>query len=359
MKLVLYTSGTTGNPKGVLHSHNTILSEVDAVIHYWGIDEHDIVLMPSPVTHITGYLYALEIAFVAGVKVVFMERWNAREAVELIARHGVTFSVGATPFLKELVDEVDRCKATLPSLRLFMSGGAPVPPELIRRANRTLGNGRAFRVYGSTEAPTVTLGIRSRSEAELGATTDGRIVNHEVRICDAHSGLPLADGEDGEICTRGPETMLGYTDWAQTAEAFDADGFFHTGDLGVRGHGDFLTVSGRKKDLIIRGGENISPKEIEDVLHQLPSIKEVAVVAMPHERMGETVCAYVIPQPGQRVDVPALAAWLERAGLARQKFPERVELVDELPRTASGKVQKNILRERIATQLKAELSQST
>ena len=359
VKLVLYTSGTTGNPKGVLHSHNTILSEVDAVIHYWGIDEHDIVLMPSPVTHITGYLYALEIAFVAGVKVVFMERWNAREAVELIARHGVTFSVGATPFLKELVDEVDRCKATLPSLRLFMSGGAPVPPELIRRANRTLGNGRAFRVYGSTEAPTVTLGIRSRSEAELGATTDGRIVNHEVRICDAHSGLPLADGEDGEICTRGPETMLGYTDWAQTAEAFDADGFFHTGDLGVRGHGDFLTVSGRKKDLIIRGGENISPKEIEDVLHQLPSIKEVAVVAMPHERMGETVCAYVIPQPGQRVDVPALAAWLERAGLARQKFPERVELVDELPRTASGKVQKNILRERIATQLKAELSQST
>jgi len=310
------------------------------------------------VTHITGYLYALEIAFAAGVKVVFMERWNAREAAELIVRHGVTFSVGATPFLKELTDEVDRCEAALPSLRLFISGGAPVPPELIRRANRSLGNCRAFRVYGSTEAPTITLGIRTRNEAELGAITDGRIVNHEVRICDAHSGAQLADGADGEICARGPELMLGYTEWKQTAEAFDADGFFHTGDLGARSHGDFLTVSGRKKDLIIRGGENISPKEIEDVLHQLPSVKEAAVVAMPHARMGETVCAYVIPQPGHTVDVPALATWLERAGLARQKFPERVEVVQELPRTASGKVQKNILRERIASQIEAERSPS-
>ena len=138
VKLVLYTSGTTGSPKGVLHSHNTIMSEIDAVIDYWGIDDRDVVLMPSPVTHITGYLYALEIAFAAGVKVVFMERWNAAEAVDLIERHGVTFSVGATPFLKELVAEVERRGLTLPSLRLFMSGGAPVPPELIYRANAVL-----------------------------------------------------------------------------------------------------------------------------------------------------------------------------------------------------------------------------
>ena len=352
VKLVLYTSGTTGSPKGVLHSHNTIMSEIDAVIDYWGIQRDDIVLMPSPVTHITGYLYALEIAFAAGVQVVFTERWNAAEAVDLILRHGVTFSVGATPFLKELVDKVERRGIALPSLRLFMSGGAPVPPELIRRANRALANCRTFRVYGSTEAPTVTLGIRSQSEAELGATTDGRIVNHEVRICDPQTGRPLADGEDGEICTRGPEMLLGYTDWAQTLEAFDAEGFFHTGDLGVRSHSDFLTVSGRKKDLIIRGGENISPKEIEDVLHTHPAVKEAAVVAMPHERLGEGVCAYVIAQPGQSIDVPALALWLEKAGLARQKYPERVELVDDLPRTASGKVQKNLLRERIAEKLR-------
>ena len=353
IKLVLYTSGTTGNPKGVLHSHNTIMSEIDAVIDYWDIDRRDVVLMPSPVTHITGYLYALEIAFAAGVKVVFMERWNAAEAVDLIARHGVTFSVGATPFLKELVAEVEKRGLTLPSLRLFMSGGAPVPPELIYRANKVLSSCLAFRVYGSTEAPTVTLGIRSRGDADLGATTDGRIVNHDVRICDPATGEVLSGSADGEICTRGPEMMLGYTDWKQTLESFDVDGYFHTGDLGHRVNGDFITVSGRKKDLIIRGGENISPKEIEDVLHQHPAIKEVAIVAMPHERMGETVCAFVIAQPGHKVDLPALAACLEQAGLARQKFPERVELVDDLPRTASGKVQKNVLRDRVAAALRA------
>jgi acyl-CoA synthetase (AMP-forming)/AMP-acid ligase II len=141
--------------------------------------------------------------------------------------------------------------------------------------------------------------------------------------------------------------MLGYTDPAQTQESFDADGYFHTGDLGYFVDGDYLCISGRKKDLIIRGGENISPKEIEDVLHTHPSIKEVAVVAMPHTRLGEGVCAFVIPQPGCSIDVPAMAAFLEQAGLARQKFPERVELVEDLPRTASGKVQKNVLREMV------------
>ncbi len=350
VKLVLYTSGTTGNPKGVLHSHNTIMSEIDAVIAFWGITPEDVVLMPSPVTHITGYLYALEIAFAAGVKVVFMERWNASDAVDLIDRHGVTFSVGATPFLKELTEEAQRRSSALPTLRLFMSGGAPVPPEVIHRANRTFKNCLAFRVYGSSEAPTVTLGIRSRAEIELGATTDGRIANHEVRLCDAASGALVRSGE-GEICTRGPEMMLGYTSPEQTLEAFDADGYFHTGDLGYYVNDDYICVSGRKKDLIIRGGENISPKEIEDVLHTHPAIKEAAVVAMPHARLGEGVCAFIVAQAGGNIDVSSVAQFLERAGLARQKFPERIELVTDLPRTASGKVQKNVLRERIAAMI--------
>ena len=354
VKLVLYTSGTTGNPKGVLHSHNTIMSEIAAVIDFWGIHDRDVVLMPSPVTHITGYLYALEIAFAAGVKVVFMERWNVAEAVDLIARHEVSFSVGATPFLKELVAEVEERSLALPSLRRFMSGGAPVPPELIYRANKALPQCMSFRVYGSTEAPTVTLGIRSPAEADLGANTDGHIVNHEVRLCDPQTGAAIAGDGEGEICTRGPEMMLGYTDWQQTLESFDADGYFHTGDLGYYVNGDYLCVSGRKKDLIIRGGENLSPKEIEDVLHRHPAIQELAIVAMPHERLGEGVCACVIPRAGHCVDVGSLAAWLEQAGLARQKFPERVELMEDLPRTASGKVQKNVLRNFIAAKMKTE-----
>jgi acyl-CoA synthetase (AMP-forming)/AMP-acid ligase II len=168
-----------------------------------------------------------------------------------------------------------------------------------------------------------------------------------------HTGAAVKQGE-GEICSRGPELMLGYTAWDQTREAFDADGYFHTGDLGYYVAGDYLCVSGRRKDLIIRGGENLSPKEIEDALHRHPAIKEVAIVAMPHERLGEGVCAFVIPNPPQRVDVATLAGFLEEAGLARQKFPERVELVGDLPRTASGKVQKNVLRERIAAMIERE-----
>ncbi len=347
VKLVMYTSGTTGVAKGVLHSHNTIMAEIDAVRGFWDITNQDVVLMPSPVTHITGYLYALEIAFAAGVKVVFMEKWNAAQAAGLIQAHGVTFSVGATPFLKELTEELLARKATLPSMRLFMSGGAPVPPEVIRRANEVLPKGMAFRVYGSTEAPTVTLGIQSRAQRDLGACTDGRIVNHEVRLCDPVSGEVMPGGE-GEICTRGPEMMLGYTRWEDTLDAFDAEGYFHTGDLGYYLNGDYLCVSGRKKDLIIRGGENISPKEIEDALHTHPAILEAAVVAMPHQRLGEGVCAFVILKGSPSVNVAGLAQFLERAGLAKQKFPERVEVVKELPRTASGKVQKNILRETLA-----------
>jgi acyl-CoA synthetase (AMP-forming)/AMP-acid ligase II len=349
VKLVLYTSGTTGNPKGVLHSHNTIMSEIDAVIDFWRLTPDDVVLMPSPVTHITGYLYALETGFAAGIKVVLMERWNAADALTLIDAHGVTFSVGATPFLKELTHEAEQRPGSASSLRLFMSGGAPVPPEVIHRANRAFRNALTFRVYGSSEAPTVTLGIHSRAEAELGATTDGRIANHQVRLCNPATGEPVAQGE-GEICARGPELMLGYTKWEHTVEAFDAEGYFHTGDLGYLVDGEYLCVSGRKKDLIIRGGENISPKEIEDVLHTHGAIREAAVVAMPHARLGEGVCAFIIPQQGESLDVAAVASFLEQAGLARQKFPERVELVDDLPRTASGKVQKNLLRERIAAQ---------
>ncbi|MFN0314950.1 MAG: class I adenylate-forming enzyme family protein, partial [Burkholderiales bacterium] len=236
----------------------------------------------------------------------------------------------------------------LPSMRLFMSGGAPVPPEVIRRANAVLPNGMAFRVYGSTEAPTITLGIQSRAQSDLGASTDGKVVNHEVRLCDPVSGEEVTSGE-GEICTRGPEMMLGYTRWEDTLEAFGAGGFFHTGDLGYFVESDYLCVSGRKKDLIIRGGENISPKEIEDVLHTHPGIVEAAVVAMPHARLGEGVCAFVILKDGQSVDVASLAQFLEQAGLAKQKFPERVEVVKDLPRTAAGKVRKSVLRDQLAT----------
>ncbi|MBC7284787.1 MAG: AMP-binding protein, partial [Hoeflea sp.] len=342
VKLLLYTSGTTGHPKGVLHSHNTLRSEVDAVTNFWKLSQDDVILMPSPVTHITGYLYALEMTFALGAPVVFMDRWNAVCATELVVERGVTVSIGATPFLAELVAELESQRVTLPSLRLFACGGAPVPTEVVRRANNVLPNCLVFRVYGSSEAPTITVGVAAGDPAELGASTDGCIVNHEVRIVDAVNGEPLPDGKEGEILTRGPEVMLGYTRWEDTLDAFDEDGFFRTGDLGFISHDRYITISGRKKDLIIRGGENISAKEIEDVLYRHPAVAEAAVVAMPHLRMGETPAAFVVLRPGTTLTFEEMTAFLEEARLARQKIPERLFTIDQMPQTASGKVLKHV-----------------
>jgi acyl-CoA synthetase (AMP-forming)/AMP-acid ligase II len=348
IKLLLYTSGTTGKPKGVLHSHNTIRAEIDAVTKFWSLTARDAVFMPSPVTHITGYLYALELPFAIGIRAVMMDRWDAAQAIQLITSHGLSFSIGATPLLVELVAAVDRAGISLPSLRFYASGGAPVPPEVIARARAALPNCTSFRVYGSSEAPTVSLGIAPGDPVERGAATDGRIFNHEVRIVDDVTGADCGIDQEGEILARGPEVMLGYTDPVQSVEAFDPHGFFRTGDLGSVDAEGYLTVSGRKKDLIIRGGENISPKEVEDVLHRHPAIREVAVVAMPHPRMGETPCAYAILRPGAELDLAGMIGFLESNGLARQKYPERLVLVDDLPRTASGKVLKHELRKAAA-----------
>lgn len=346
IKLLLYTSGTTGKPKGVLHSDNTLRAEIDAVTDFWALDPVDVMLMPSPVTHITGYLYALELPFATGVKAVLMDRWNANDAVGLIIKHDVTVSIGSTPFLIELVTAAEGQARTLSAMRLFGCGGAPVPPDVVLRARRILPNCTTFRIYGSSEAPTVSLGLRADDPVELGATTDGRIFNHEVLIVDAVTSEPLPLGCDGEVITRGPEVMLGYTDWEETIAAFDEQGFFHTGDLGFITNDMFITISGRKKDIIIRGGENLSAKEIEDVLHCHPAISEAAVVAAPHSRLGETPVVYVVLRDGMSLNHGEITAFLEEARLARQKFPEQLIVVQELPRTASGKVLKHILRAR-------------
>ena len=349
VKLLLYTSGTTGRPKGVLHSHNTIQSEIDAVGKFWGIQSTDVILMPSPVTHITGYIYGIEMMSTFGCKAVFMDRWDAEKAAALILLHGVTFSVGATPFLRELVGFLEQRGETRPSLRLFACGGAPVAPEDIRRARAVLPNCLAFRIYGSSEAPTVTAGVAAGDPVELGATTDGAIVNFDVKIVSPDTGETLGDGSEGEILVRGPELMLGYTEWEDTVEAFDAEGYFRTGDLGFISHARYVTVSGRKKDLIIRGGENISAKEVEDILHTHPAIAEVAVVAMPHERLGETPCAFAVLNKGGSLTIQEVQTFLEDTRLAKQKFPEKLFLLASMPKTASGKIQKHVLRARCKT----------
>jgi acyl-CoA synthetase (AMP-forming)/AMP-acid ligase II len=305
-------------------------------------------LMPSPVTHITGYLYALELPFACGITAVLMEQWSGDQAARLIERHAVTLTIGATPFLVELVAAANQSRRPLRSLRLFACGGAPVPPEAIRHAREILPSCVACRIFGSSEAPTISLGVMASDPPDWSIATDGRIVNNEIRVVDPDSGIDLPFGSEGEILVRGPEVMLGYTDRGETALAFDEDGFFRTGDLGIVSTVDqigLIKVTGRKKDLIIRGGENISPKEIEDILHQHPAIKEAAVVAKPHPRMGETPMAYVVLHPAASLTFDELSEFLDSVKLAKQKYPEELVIVEDLPRTVTGKVLKYALRD--------------
>jgi cyclohexanecarboxylate-CoA ligase len=277
---------------------------------------------------------------------VFLDTWSGAAGVAAIKRHGATLTVSATPFLQELLAAALAEGERLPSLRLFACGGASVPPDLIERALDAFENCVAARVFGSTEAPTVTFGPRSKAERRVAAHTDGRIVpNFEVRIVDPAGDRPLGIGQEGEILVRGPELFLGYIRAEDNEGAFDVDGYFRTGDLGHVTEDGCIVVTGRRKDLIIRGGENISPKEIEDALVSHPAVAEVAVIGAPHARLGETVCAVVIAREGETPDVASLAAHLRAAGFAAQKWPERVEIVEALPRTASGKVRKNVLRD--------------
>ena len=349
VKMVLYTSGTTGRPKGVLHSHATLSFIVARGSEHWGLRPGEAALMPSPVTHISGYANGLEAPFICGTRTVLMESWNAQLALELIDRHQIVGTSAATPFLVELAAAARESGNSLPSLRFFACGGAAVPGDLIPAANAAFANCHAFRVYGSSEVPLVTYGWPAAQDEHLAATTDGEIVDYAVRIVDADDN-ELPDGQEGEILARGPGMLMGYADEDQTREAITPGGYFRTGDLGVRTAEGAITITGRKKDLIIRGGENISAKEIEDVLHSHPAVREASVVAMPHDRLGEGVCAYVIAR-GDVPEAQELMAHVQASGLARQKTPEHFEFVEELPKTASGKVRKDLLRQDIATKL--------
>lgn len=341
VKMVLYTSGTTGRPKGVLHSHVTLQRILRMSAVHWGIGEGEATLMPSPVTHVSGYANGLEMPLVWGTRTVLMESWNAAAALELIDRHGLIGTVAATPFLVELAAAARAAGNRLPSFRFFACGGAAVPADLIPAASEAFDNCRPFRVFGASEVPLVTFGWPD--DAHLAATTDGEVVDYAVRIVDADD-RDVAAGQEGEILARGPGMMMGYADQAQTAEAITADGYFRTGDLGVLSPEGAITVTGRKKDLIIRGGENISAKEIEDVLHAHGRVREASVVAMPHDRLGEGICAYVIAD-GEAPAAAELARHVSDSGLAKQKIPELFLFVDDFPRTASGKIRKDMLRE--------------
>lgn len=340
--LLLYTSGTEADPKGVVHSHETAVYESRSIAQLYELTEEDRVLMPSPVTHITGLIYGLQLPFMLGTRVVLQDVWDADRALELIERERCSVVIGATPFLHGLATSPELARRDVSSLRVFGCGGADVPPELIRSASRALGI-RASRLYGSTECPAVT-GSALRAPERCHAETDGApIGGGEARVVSEEDGAVLGEpGARGLLQVRGPELCLGYLDPALNDAAFDADGWFATGDVATIDAEGCVRIAGRAKDVIVRGGENISAKEVEDLLFEHPAVREVAVVGYPDAVLGERACAFVVADGSLTLD--ALVAFLRAREVANQKLPERLRVVGELPTTSSGKVQKFRLR---------------
>jgi cyclohexanecarboxylate-CoA ligase len=332
---LVYTSGSTADPKGVLHSNATLAAECAAQAAYHGLRDDEVFVMASPVGHVSGLLYGVLLPMSLGATAVLMPRWDPGRFLELVAAEGGTFSGGATPFLQGVVDHPELGRFDTSSLRLFPCGGADVPPDLIRRAVERLG-ARTGRGYGSTEFPSITSSAGPGEPLDRRAETDGRpIGQNEIRIV------------DGEIHARGPELFLGYRNPALDADAFTDDGWFRTGDSGTVDDDGYLTVTGRLKDIIIRSGEKISAREVEELLARHERIAAAAVVACPDERTGERAVAWVVPQDaGEPPTLDEVAAFLTELGLSRRKLPEQLELVDALPLTASGKVDKPDLRAR-------------
>lgn len=342
IRMVMYTSGTTGRPKGVLHSHHSLHALIDQIREHWHVAPDDTFLVPSPIAHIGGSIYAFEMPLLAGTTAVLMERWDPDDAVALMGAERCTHMAGATPFLSQLLDAARRAGTRLPDLKVFICGGASVPPSLIHTATEFFDNAVVSRVYGSTEVPVTTVGSTRAGDVAHAAGTDGRAGIADIKLV------------DGEIRAKGPQMLVGYLHPDDNLGAFDEHGYFRTGDLGTWVDDDYLMVTGRAKDLIIRNGENISPKEIEDLLIVEAGIAEVAIVGVPDPITGERACAVIVPGRGPAPDVDAIARMLAARGVARFKVPERVEIWDALPRNDAGKVLKHQIRAQLMQHTEAE-----
>jgi acyl-CoA synthetase (AMP-forming)/AMP-acid ligase II len=341
--VLAYTSGTTADPKGVMHSHHTLVAELRHIAPW--ITPGKPLLMGSPVTHATGMLGAVLTPVEIGEPIHLIDRWDPNRVLPIMLEAGVGAGTGASVFLASLLDHPDftpEHAARVPRVGL---GGAPVPVALGERA---AAHGITIvRVYGSTEHPSVT-GSSFDDPADKRHATDGTpLPGVELLVLD-EDGNAVAPGQPGEIWSRGPDLCVGYTDPALTAAAFDADGWYRTGDLGVLDADGFLTITDRVSDVIIRGGENISAAEVEEVIVTLDAVAEVAVVAAPDERMGEHACAIVRLAPDvDALELRDLTDALRATGLARQKWPEELQIVADFPRTASGKIRKVDLRQQL------------
>jgi cyclohexanecarboxylate-CoA ligase len=348
---IVFTSGTTGEPKGVMHALNTALSTIYPLIERLAFSDREIILMASTLGHQTGYLYGYCLNVLLGATAVWLDVWSAEAAAALIAAERVTFTMGATPFLRDLT--YHEGPHDLSSLRVFISAGAPIPRALVRDARARL-RCVVSAGWGMSENGLVSCNGLDDPEEKVCSTDGVPLPGMELCVVDGE-GTALAAGSEGDLLVRGPAQFGGYFKRPEyTAEAHTPGGWFKTGDRAVLDGDGYVSITGRSKDLIIRGGENIPVAEVENVLFAHPKIAGVAVVAMPDPRLAERACAFVIPKPGAPPTLAELKSYLDAQGLAKHKFPERLELVTEFPMTPSGKIQKYRLRQWIADQLARE-----
>jgi len=342
---LIFTSGTEAQPKAIMHTEQNGNFSARAVGASLGVGAGDVVWMPSPIGHSTGFNYGVRIALYLGLPLVLQDQWSPADAARLIEERRCSYTIAATTFVSDLCEYAKENGSDLSSMRLFGSGGSPIPAEVVGEA-RELGM-NVLRLYGSTEVLMATTNRPGDPEAKL-VETDGRALDHvEIAIRDEDGNEVI--GERGEIVIRGPNTCVGFfNDPARTESTFEADGWVHSGDLGVLDEDGFLAIVGRKKEIIIRGGINIAPREIEDLILLHPAVLEAAVVGLPHSRLGETTCATVVLREGQELDLDALVAFLKGQGMATFKLPQRLVVLEALPKTLSGKVQKFEIVKRLA-----------
>jgi len=339
---IIYTSGTTGEPKGVMHSSNSLTANIVPYAERLRLGADDVVLMASPMAHQTGFLYGLFMPITLGARAVLQDIWEPRKAVDTIRGEGATFTMASTPFLTDLSNVVAETGLAVPTLKTFVCGGAPIPGPLVERARKTLGT-KIVSGWGMTENGAATL-INLDDDDERAFNTAGcPLPGVELRVVDS-DGEPLTNGTSGRLLIRACSNFGGYLNRSHL-NGTDTDDWFDTGDLASLDDRGYVKIDGRSKDVIIRGGENIPVVEIEALLYRHPAIAQVAIVAYPDERLGERGCAVIVTKPDQSIDFGEMIDFLKSQKVALQYIPERLMVLDQMPSTPSGKIQKFKLRD--------------
>ena len=347
---LIFTSGTTGEPKGVMHTANTLYANIVPYAQRLELDHNDVVLMASPMAHQTGFMYGLIMPIELNAQVILQDIWDVQVAIDLIHQYQVSFTMASTPFLNDLSNSVAEHKDYVSTLKTFLCAGAPIPGPLVQKAREALGV-KVISAWGMTECGAITTTLLSDDD-ERSFNTDGiALTGVEIKVVDKTGAIKPVN-EAGRLMIRSCSSFGGYLKRPQLNDT-DAEDWFDTGDIAYQDDQGYIRICGRKKDVIIRGGENIPVAEIESLLYKHPDIAMVALVAYPDERLGERACAIVkLKDSAQTLELAHLIEFLKSHHLAMQYLPEKLEVWDEIPMTPSGKIQKFKLREILAESLK-------